>query len=212
MSQSSEQFTNHEVHTTAQTLESTLNEIDVSTITDVSVIESIERLRQARVLVMASLDAADPDLISEQKLNGINNIFNEQIGQINNFKSNGNAAHLTNAVRSVDNLLNQIASLPVVRTTQDVEGLREAIASFRRSIGQHARNVEGEYEKIKQQFEGTNERFNEFTNEIASQKTRLDTAISQFQQQFSEAESKRRDEYSTEASNTRAELRIIILV
>lgn len=70
------------------------------------------------------------------------------------------------------------------------------MVSFRRSAGQYAHYIEEEFNKLKSNYDGLNKEFIELKAQITAQKTRLDTAISNFQTQFSEAETKRSDTFN----------------
>lgn len=207
MSEWTDKFTAHQIHSSLQTLDAALNEVEALEENEVTSLEAIDRLKQVQRLVVTSLSSVDPNLVSEERLNTLDALIRQQIDQINNYKSNQNVAHLAGANSSADNVLTQLVSIPIAKTPEEVDGLREAVTSLRRSLGQHARNLETEYEKFEQQFNDVNRRFTEFTSEITSQKARLDTAISQFQQQFSEAENTRRSEYSQEVKTIRDELK-----
>lgn len=210
MSQLTEKFANHPLHETVQALDSALTEIESSDLSDVSAIERIDRVRQVQRFVIARFGGVDPSLVPQDRLDSINNLFKEQVAQLNAYKTDKNDTRLTNASNTCDQILNQLASIPIATTPAEVEGLREAMISFRRSLGQHARHVETDYDNLNKEFKGISGRFAELTTEITAQKGRLDTAISQFQEQFSEAERIRREEYATESKNTRDELNRIL--
>ncbi|HAF24868.1 MAG TPA: hypothetical protein DCK93_18510 [Blastocatellia bacterium] len=210
MSEWTDKFTAHQIHVTLPALDTALTEIEALEENEVTAIEAIDRLRQVQRLVVNSLASVDPNLVSDERLNTLDAFIRQQIEQVNGYKSNQNVALLIGANNTVDNILTQLSSIPVARTPEEIEGLREAVTSLRRSLGQHARNLETEYEKSEQQFKDVNRRFTEFTSEITSQKARLDTAISQFQQQFSEAENTRRSEYAQEIKTIRDELKSML--
>lgn len=209
MSEWLEQFEKHRLHTILKELDSLLSELEALESLKANQIESVARMRQVERLVKSTLDSADPNLVSQDRLNGLADYVEVLTRDINQYKSSENVSYLMNQ-SSVDQILNQLGMILVPRVSEDLEGLREALTTLRRSIGQHARQLETESEEINREFKSIKRNFTELTEEIKSQKQRLDTAISQFQQQFSEAESKRRDEYSTEAANTRAELNKVV--
>jgi hypothetical protein len=205
MSEWVDQFQDHQIHSTLKELDSVLTELESSEDTDASKTESLNRIRQVYQLVKATLASVDPNLVSQSSLVGLEEYVQLQVRNLNQYKTTENVSLLKSS-SPLDQILTQLATIYVPRVPEDIEGLREALTTFRRSMGQHARQLENEYEKIDQEFKAITKNFAELTEEIKSQKQRLDTAIAQFQQQFSEAESKRREEYTQEANNTRAEL------
>src|SRR5205807_1732019 len=56
--------------------------------------------------------------------------------------------YLINANSSADQSLVQLGGVPYPQTSGDVEQMRENIVAFRRSFGQHARNLQDEFSKI----------------------------------------------------------------
>jgi hypothetical protein len=206
MAEWTEEFEKHTAHSRLQELDVLLSELESSEVLDAADLESLNRIRQVALFTKSVLSSVDPNLVAKDRLDGLAEYLALQVRELNQYKSTQNSSHISNRSPS-DQVLNQLAGLNVPRTSEDVEGLREALTTLRRSMGQHSRLIEAEYDEIEQKFTVINKSFEELTDEIKSQKQRLDTAISQFQQQFSEAESKRRDEYSQESSNTRAELK-----
>ncbi|HEV7743790.1 MAG TPA: hypothetical protein VGO56_02235 [Pyrinomonadaceae bacterium] len=210
MSSWSEKFATHQIHTTLQRLESLLSDVEGLEVKDIAAIESLDRLRQIQRFLVSTLGAVDPNFVAEEKLESLDNLLRQQIDQLEGYKTSQNEAQIVAADNNRAAVLNITASIPTPHSVEDVEGLRDAITSFRRSFGQHARNLEAEYEKLNEEFAALKSNFKEANEEIKSQKARLDTAISQFQQQFSEAESLRRSEYSQELKATRDELKSML--
>jgi len=205
MSKWIEQFDSHQIHATLKELDEVLTDLESSDSSELGQTESLNRIRQVYQLVKSTFSSLDPNLVSKGALDGLAEFLGLQLRELNQYKTTKNASLLTNH-SAIDQVLTQLATIHILRSPEDLEGLREALTTFRRSMGQHARQLENEYEGIKQEFKTIKTSFGELTDEIKSQKQRLDTAISQFQQQFSEAESKRREEYAQEANNTRTEL------
>ena len=81
---------------------------------------------------------------------------------------------------------------PVVQVS-DIDGLWDSIGNFRKSAGQYIRYLEEDFNKLKSQINDLTAKGVEVANDINVQKDRLNTAISQFQQQFSDVADKRRE-------------------
>ena len=78
---------------------------------------------------------------------------------------------------------------------EDIDSIKDSVSTFRRSVGQSIRSVETESNRVRENFNALGQQFKTLTSDISAQKGRLDTAITQFQQQFSEAEDRRRDQF-----------------
>jgi len=61
---------------------------------------------------------------------------------LTNYDSNKNVQHLTNANNRLENVLPFFSEVMITRTPRYIEGVRESVVSFRKSIGQHLGNVE----------------------------------------------------------------------
>ncbi len=126
----------------------------------------------------------------------INNDINPIINELKNFLNNNNIGHINTANNQTDSLITHLSNIPAIAIIRDNREAIETISSFRKSAGQHIKNIELDYQNLKNNFNEIKNKFSEFGEEIKSQKGRLDNAISQFQKQFSDSENSRRDEFS----------------
>ncbi len=202
MSKWVDRFERHELHKSLDSIyeivedvQGTANSIDAD-----SMLES-ERIISSLNHVKRRLKTLDPSLIPMSVLNSMNQHAQQIFNELNNFRSNKNPTHLENANNQVDNLLIQTSNFPSVVSSVDVESVKDAIASFRRSVGQFLRHLEDENATVQDQLTDISIQFKQLKADIDNQKSRLDTAITEFQRQFSEAEDRRR-ESSTNAENS----------
>lgn len=150
-------------------------------------LEEIQGIRRVLQFVRAQLDGADPDLVSSAFLDDLRNKLNPITQELQNYLHNSNRQHLSNAASHVDNVIRSAVMIPAIRSPDDVAGLRESITSFRRSASQLLRSLEDEISKEAESVQGLRQSMSQLQQEIDAQKGRLDTAISQFQQQTSDA-------------------------
>ena len=159
--------------------------------------EDVLRLKETLALLERRLSLADPNLVPEGPLNRIWNSIQSAHSEIKNFQSNKNPGHLKNAAAQADQILDHTSKIITVNSNEDLETIRDSITSFRRSAGQNLRYFEEDSKSLKSQFDSLSKQLRNLEGEINSQKGRLDTAISEFQKQFSEAEQSRRQTSSS---------------
>ncbi len=167
-----------------------LDGLDLST----EVRESLHRLRRVIDLFLSQVSSADPELTSFQALKSADQQFSKIKQELTQFKSNKNANHITNASAAADSILSSAKALWVPALDLDLDQVRDAISSFRKSVGQNARYAEQELAETRKAIESLREEANTLKNSIKEQKSRLDSVVNEFQSQFSKAEEARRSE------------------
>lgn len=167
-----------------------LEDLDLSTETR----ESLHRLRRVIDLFLNQVTSADPELTSFQALKSADQQFSKIKQELTQYKSNNNFNHITNASAAADNILSSAKALWVPTVDLDLDQVREAISSFRKSVGQNARYAEQELATTRKAIDSLREEADALRNSIKEQKTRLDSVVSDFQSQFSKAEEARRSE------------------
>ena len=118
--------------------------------------------------------------------------------ELRQFNNNKDESHLNSANNHAENVLIQISLLPTVTTVKDVDGIREGVTSFRKAAGQYIRYLEKEKDDLEAQIEGLRQEATEVRDQVEAQKSRVDNTVTKFQEQFSDAQSKR-EERSTQA-------------
>jgi len=102
-------------------------------------------------------------------------------------------------------MLPHLGQIAVSGSVDQIESTREAVVSFRRSAGQYLAAIEREKDLLTEQLESLGARVSEVCDENSRQKARLDSAITEYQQQFSQAEAARREEFNQVQSEFRSQ-------
>lgn len=196
MSRWDDDFKNHQIHNNLQSANNLLKEIQNFDDQDPEIFEEINRLNQIIRYVPIVLSKVDPVMTPLTIINELDQIVINITGELNNYKNTKDRTQLINANGRAENLLIKISNLIIPSDYADIKGIREATSSLRRSVGQYIRNIKNEQNNFKKGIEGLEGKINELSTTIDNQKTRLDEAITQFQQQFSQAEEQRRGQFT----------------
>jgi 23S rRNA pseudoU1915 N3-methylase RlmH len=157
-------------------------------------VEALDRLRSVHKFAEAVLEIVDPYLTSQGSLDQINKNVLPCAQCVRNFVNDGNISHLINANAHSDQVLPQLALLPMVRSAEGVKGLRESVTSFRQSAGQLLRHLEEDVREISSSATASKQRVEELSREIAEQHRQVTQVASEFQGQFSQAQATRLNE------------------
>ena len=186
----------HPVSAEAKSFDALLSEVEDVAAKNPQAISQLSRLQQINRLLMQRLQSVDPVLVPLAVLNNLHSHVQHQRNEVNQYRANQNVGHLSNANSQADGVLTHLGTMIYPAAPSDIEGVRDAVASFRKSAGQYLRYIEDEHSSLKTQMNGLSGQLQQATAEVSSQKSRLDTAISQFQQQFSQAEDTRREQFT----------------
>lgn len=162
---------------------------------DLQAREQLARMRSVTQFLQRTLERAEPALLPLASLNNCTTYLDNIAAEMTQFMSNGNLAHLTSANGHADRVLQQIPSVRTAEVPDDIAGVREAVVSFRQSAGQHLRHLTDEAERLRSLLSTMSTSATEVQAEIKAQKSRLDTAIAEFQNQFSQATSQRAEQF-----------------
>lgn len=206
MTSYTDRFESHPVHNQLANFANLFEQVEEAAGDDSSLIEDVERLRAIHSAVNRSFNSADPFLIAPKTLDRVRDLYGEIMNELTAFISNKNPAHLINANSHSDQLLPLLSQFPATIEGADVELVRESVTNFRRSVGQYLRYVDENVNVLNGEMETLSSRVQEAGESIEAQKSRLDTAITQFQQQFSEAEESRRSRYADEEARRSSEI------
>ncbi len=221
-----EQFESHDAFPALKEATEQLDLVE-SKLEDTEQREAHARLRQVIDYAREALGAVDPQLVVMTALDQIRDHAAQITTYLQQYAEAPQQALLVNANSDADVILAQVQSLRPLTTTEDVKGLQAAVSSFRRSIGQHARNieadlatVEGRSEKLGEQLTAQEQTLGErLTTEaqaldtrlaaqetkVAAQETRIDSVVATFQTQFSEEQNQRTSQFSEVLEKTRTD-------
>src|SRR6266571_72575 len=189
-----QRFQSHGLHQTLQQFNAAMQQAEGLAKKDKTAVVALERLRQIDQRLRRLLKSVDPGLVPLDTLNNLQANVARQVGELNNYVSNGNTAHLSGANDGADGVLMTVVALPVPKVPADVKELEEASVSLSKSVAEYIESLSQKAEEARTKLDGLDTRTEETSAEITGQKGRLDSAIAQYQQQFSEAESRRREE------------------
>ncbi|WP_066061432.1 hypothetical protein [Neobacillus soli] len=197
MSRFIDRFENHALHKSLENSINTVNELlEIENAQPDALIE-LERVKQVLFYLKELLDNCDPNLVHMGYLDSIqNSCINNVLSYLNNFRNDRNISQLHSANNHLDSYIPSMTNIATTKFPHDVEGIRESIVSFRRSAAQHLRNTEEDYRRVAAAKTELEQGFSQVSSTVEVQKGRLDTAISDFQQQFSNSEESRRDKFS----------------
>lgn len=212
-----DRFTNHPVF---QALEQLRTHLDAAEehLSSPELREAHARLVQVAGHIERVLNAAEPALTSKSALDGLGKAVQNTANEVQAFVNTKQAPRLVgNANNQADTALLHAGKLYVPLVPEDVEGLRDDVANFRRSASQHLRYLEQELEgaktsldqqvkQSKQSIEQTTNQIQTKLQEVENTKQGLETARQQFQKQFSEAQDRRSTKFSTAVEERTKEL------
>lgn len=168
----------------------------------------LERLRNVNRYVRHRIESVDPVFIGKVQLDALEGYARKQVGQLQAYLTTPAVAQvpntgeqklefLTRANASADQSLVQLGSIPYPQTATEVEQMRENVVSFRRSVGQHARNLQDDFKQIDNSVKTTKKEMAQVVASVDEQKRRVDKVITDYQEQFSNAEDGRREAFSS---------------
>lgn len=191
-----EQLAGHEINKTLMNIEKQLDKIDADNEKYVSAetIDDYERLRRVYIHVKNELERVDPLLINIGTVNNLQVYLQNIYINLQNFHSSINIAELNQANIHADNLLREIAFISYIQEKRDIDGLKESITSFKRSAGQYISSLDKKSKQVKLQLTSLKTEIEKTEKTVESQKTRLDTFISQNLEQMNVAESRRNEQ------------------
>lgn len=204
MSQWVERFEQHPVHKEVQSLFDALTEASPRLEGNPVASASHSRVHEINLQLRRVLTSVDPTLVPVGALSNLVSLVAAEAQEVRNFNGNGNTGHLDNANQHADNVLTHIASIPAPRSPSDLEAIAEAVGTVRRTASENLKLLRGETATLQQALNDLNAKIQEGVSEITAQKGVLSTAITQFQQQFLQAEESRSTQF-VQAEQSRSE-------
>ncbi|WP_422410872.1 MULTISPECIES: hypothetical protein [unclassified Endozoicomonas] len=126
MSRWVQQFENHTFQTVWKEIVEAVNDLSVDDETVITSVEEIARFKKVVAYLNELLKACDPELIPNSTWDNFNTQSRNCLQQINNYQSNRNVSHITNANTYLDNLLTYLRPYQVVAG----KAAKSASASF----------------------------------------------------------------------------------
>lgn len=152
------------------------------------------------------LKSANPMLVSETQLNSVEAPLTTIITAVGQVPQQGNPAQLVSAAAYADQVLSALAVIPVVRSRNDISGVTEAVGDFHRHLGKLLESIDTRSTTMQEELAELDRRRAELTDEIASQKGVLATAISTFETQGTTEREAREGEFTAAFQDVQAKL------
>jgi predicted nucleic acid-binding Zn-ribbon protein len=146
---------------------------------------------------------SDGSTLPAHLLNQLNNQLNKAEGSLNNFIREGQDQHLNSAREQLEHAAHTANVIPKVRETNALDAqISEIIANQHQQAKSHVAELRNAIDSLNERIEQLSQLLQERRNEqselkslIDSQKERIDSVINDFQSQFSEAETSRRNSF-----------------
>jgi uncharacterized membrane protein YsdA (DUF1294 family)/predicted nucleic acid-binding Zn-ribbon protein len=158
--------------------------------------EALDRIHAVVMHAKRRFDVLDPVLIPKQSLQNLDSNLSSMLQTLQAYVNDKNKSHLQTAANNCDSLLLQLPISSGFDAMSYMDGIREAVGSFRESAAQQMRLVEEQSAGVQKKLSDLLRQVETTDKTIEVQKGRLDTAIGQFQKQFSDAESERGNQFS----------------
>ncbi|WP_343117257.1 hypothetical protein [Ostreiculturibacter nitratireducens] len=202
MSRWSDQFGNHQIHATVQTMRDWLD-VEVDEI-DAEHEGERRRFQKALELIQAALDGQDPELFPENLLTNLNTQLRQaQIwNQIQSYSSNQNVQHLRNANDHLTGqlpLVYQIGSLAAPPdAAKTVRSIEEAYDQFCKAIEKQKGDFSSLVASLSDKVVSIESRSSEMSSDLDTLRGEVDSQLSNWQAEFTAAQTTRAEEHSAQ--------------
>ncbi|WP_130807659.1 hypothetical protein [Senegalia massiliensis] len=209
-----EQFKNHQIHESLNSLEEIIKKAEEKKDIPEANLEHITRLKLVKERLVNDLEAVDPYFVSKNTLDNIYSNINSATQNLNSYISNLNQGHVNNIIANTNNIIHIMSLINNIKSPDDIENIRNDISNFRKSISHLMNNMHKDYneysEKLKDEYNKSVQTINEreskleqITESISAEKSRVNSVISQsqnqineFNTQFSKSQENRIEEFS----------------
>jgi len=158
---------------------------------DAETTERLVRLRQVVAHVTARLGSVDSELVTLQTLNNMRQPLQRIASSLETYQTQREPQHVVAAHNELESLLVHSNNLPIPGSVADVEGIREATTSLRRSIGQNIRHLETQSEDARKRLSEVQSVVNSVEARIEKSEQKLADSLSDLQSRFESAEDAR---------------------
>lgn len=202
--------THFQTHEALQKIQGALNDLQAANLESIAAPEREEYERAIKVLKLLEVRFAtlDPELFSHNTWANFSSWLNNAKQYAATASQNINSGYLPHLNNMLDEILTVLRPIDIKFSENEVRALTEASAIYRQKIIEELEQVKKRADEIKTQYDLlSNEvsqgeiRLDKNDQVIESQKTRLDTSIAEFQQQFSTAQETRNQDYQKLAAS-----------
>lgn len=204
MSNWEEAFNSHAIHENLRTLKENLDALPQQQ-GNLPFLNSRNRINQILDYLNLRLRNTNPALVQKQHLDTISKHLQGITSEINAYKSDNNLDRIIiNSINSAEATLPPSVHIPIVSTEETTESFSKIVSETYENAKQFISEIltskegfEKEIHELKKLIENQGKTIQDQANTIDKQKERLDSNISEFQKQFSTAESKRSERFSS---------------
>jgi hypothetical protein len=164
--------------------------------------EEVDRAIKVLTLIEVRLSTLDPELFHLNSWGNFTGWLNQAKDQAAAFIGNQNLGHLQNLNGNLDEILNVLKPINGQFSDKEIAALTDVSERFNQKFIGVLEEVRKKADEIQKQFDALSAevaqgkvRLDKNDQVIESQKTRLDTSIAEFQQQFSTAQESRNLEF-----------------
>ncbi len=194
MSRWKELFKNHAIHATLDELRVLAN----TKFDDITADHQSEKRRFLKVVTAYEniLKNLDPELTPFNSLDSLNNALRKNIStQMVPYRDSGNADNLINSNNNISDQLTQLSLLISIAkkavSEKPLKGLGDSVDEFAKSIEAKKKTLEDEINDVSPIVEGQKTQLEELSNNINTKKQEIDSLITGWQEQHSNAQNKR---------------------
>lgn len=183
-----EEYENHPVHTVMAQFDSAIN-VEGKNKLDQTALDNLDRLRQASAFLATRLERASPTLTSAAKLTQLQKHVQASLNEVNQFNSNGNSGHLTNAANQIEAAVNVATTL--VKLDQSGDGVKaKDVVSFKKLAEAVIADLRNEAGTVSAGLHALEEAIRALGQQAAQQKAQLEALDSTSQAKLQELDSR----------------------
>ena len=212
-----ERFKSHEIHDNISLVQEKLKGLEHDEFTSDDTPEKIDRLSLILDYIKTILNNTNPELIPFKTLNSINTPIKNINGDLTNFINSKDENIFNTSNDRAENAILALNQIPKIEKVIEIEALEDSVISFNKSTRdklneiEHSKNqflseIDEKMLKLSNQIKDSNNSLNKLKNEIEGQKGRLDTAIAEYQSQFSQSQEDHRQKFNNALTKQTSEL------
>lgn len=194
MSDWTEQFEQHALHSTLAQLHERLETGKVETKSQ-EADDLVGRIRHCCNHLSAILENAIPDITPTGVLNNINNPLNQILSELNHYISNGNVAHLNNTTNHITQAVNTSRQIPLAIAgggrsksfTSFFAQIKKQAASVVEALRSSAAELESTQATLVQRIDKEKSRLSALEQLLQNQDQRIDELATKFQDEFNDS-------------------------
>jgi len=188
-------YEEHPLHKELEEVNNFLSTASLKT-KDEAILSSFNRLVIVLRTFTAFVRSLNPECTVKSFLDDLHAPLTQLKSQLDAFIKNENASNLQNANNQADQLVQKMPPFALPETAaqyaDSVSSLSTAVEGLITSLTEQSKATSEALRQLNDDTKASGERLEQLNNTIETQKGRMDTAIAEFQKQFSDTEAARR--------------------